>query len=1082
MNSIGIEATLEVILRGPILVHSSAIGPWGVDAVALRDSAGHLIVPGDAVKGKIREAWDQIGGNPFPEHTRAVDMATFREGENAASREKSHVQNLEAFHPFPLFFSDFCSVAVWPPPGRQTVSQTALDADTGTAKPGSLRTYDCPVLPGQLARFRGAVRFLCSDEDAAKAILDRICAALAWVLSFGSQKSVGYGRNVGAQGLGDARVIEQTVTRFSAAAAGAQASAGVRSVLVDFSFRDPLCVPSGVVNGNIFESRDEIPGETLRGAVAELLKQIGGLPRDCQDLAQAGDDHPFAALCRHFSQQSLAGKPRPGEVPTPLLPHLLHDRYEAGPPGGAETGCYSGRILCRLTTRSPCVFGNEHRSVTLNDGNTTARIDNLSSNGLAAIAGTTLKGMLSTVAEMASGSAMRVLNNRVLSIRSSMKQSKSALGIVFGEKGNRRILPLTFPTFRFEKKQYVPTDGSDNAVWEAFRAARIGLGLPANLTPIYIQRCDANRAFCFHHGFPVVAIPAASYDEISWQGGQPAPKQTPQKIVNRHGVLRPYRHADDDCDFPRVEPLDPAKKQYCGIVRYLQDKRDPGHKSSDFALFIRIPEQWNANGKFAFERVDPSLLVPAEAACARFDAIVADRFSSAPGGKGKFSCTELVGQTPFQLPRKKGDSPGNPGLRQGDLVYFRPASATEVESVSVSGIWREGVRWMWNPETGEPDLLDSPERRPMNAQRTIVTLAEKLFGWVDDVSREREEAESLKSPLPAYKGRARISDALSDVALEDSSPQANDGAQLKNVAPQPGAPAAVRHYFPLKILASPKPPCPEFYLVDTAAPGSEKIRRDFIHSGDVQIQGTKYYLVHRQTWDQEAVAHWKTKFEGRELNQKCFVRPLKPKTNFWFHIDFENLTAEELELLCYCLHPGDSFVHRCGFAKPLGLGAVTLTPVAIAYVDRLARYRREPICLGRAKRFSQTIGSRTELAAIPPTIRDYAGWEAAAAEFRSTDDGPAAARPGGVADLARRFQAKIPDQHQILMLVGSPPDGDAEVDYPPGQGPEEKIYEWFVRNRQDAQGKEKKDDHEGEVNQVLTPLNSHMTRIPPLRR
>jgi CRISPR/Cas system CSM-associated protein Csm3 (group 7 of RAMP superfamily) len=56
MNQIGIEATLELILRGPILVHSSAVGPWGVDAVALRDPAGHLIIPGDAVKGKVREA------------------------------------------------------------------------------------------------------------------------------------------------------------------------------------------------------------------------------------------------------------------------------------------------------------------------------------------------------------------------------------------------------------------------------------------------------------------------------------------------------------------------------------------------------------------------------------------------------------------------------------------------------------------------------------------------------------------------------------------------------------------------------------------------------------------------------------------------------------------------------------------------------------------------------------------------------------------------------------------------------------------------------------------------------------------
>lgn len=796
---------------------------------------------------------------------------------------------------------------------------------------------------------------------------------------------------------------------------------------------------------------------------------------------------PVAASRVADVRQSLAGQAPPGEVYTPAVPQLLHDRYVAGTVGGDASGCFSGRILCRLTTQSPCVFGNEHQAVPLKDGDATTRIDNFSLGGLAAITGTTLKGMLSTVAEVASGSAMRVLNNRVMSLRSSMSQSRSALGMVFGGQGNRRILPLTFPTFRFEKKQYVPTDGTRNSVWEALRAARVRLGLAANLTPIYIRRSDANRQFCFHPDFPVAAIPQGKYDEIQWDRGQPAQKQTEKKIVNRHGVLRPYRHADDDRDFPQVEPSDPARQQCCGIVRFLQDKRESGHKSSDFAVFIRIPDQWNVNGQFAFDRVDPSLLVPAEAACARFDAIVADKFSSAPGDKKKFSCTELVGQTPFKLPRKKGDQPGNPGLRQGDLVYFRPASPTEVESVSISGIWREGVRWMWNPDTGEPDLLDSAERRPMHARREIVTLAEKLFGWVDDVAQQRPQGEGAAAQLPAYKGRVRVSDAVSAVRLEDSSPEANDGAQLKNGSPHPDAPAAVRAYFPLKILASPKPPCPEFYLVDTdlvdtEQPESKKIRRDFIKKGAVKIQGTKYYLVHRETWDQDAPGHWKTGLGGQELHQKCFVRPIKRQTSFWFHVEFENLTAEELELLCYCLHPTDRFVHRCGLGKPLGLGAVTLTPVAIAYVDRLTRYRQDPIRLGQAKRFVQTVGNRKELAAIPPSIRDDAGLEAASAQFQEAEDGRVEACPPGVVDLARRFQARIPEQHQILKLVGSLPDGTDEVDYPPGSGPEAKIYEWFVHNRQDARGKEKKGEQEGEVNQVLRPLSSHMNRIPRLNR
>jgi len=784
---------------------------------------------------------------------------------------------------------------------------------------------------------------------------------------------------------------------------------------------------------------------------------------------------PVAASTLPDVQQSLTGKAVRGA--TKDVPQLLHDRYVASNAAAKDAEFFSGRIICQLTTASPCVFGNEHQAIPLSSKDKTTRVDNFSISGFAAIAGTSLKGMLSSVAEVASGSALRVLNNRVMSIRSSMRESRSALGMVFGNKGERRILPLTFPTFQFDwdTGQYMPTDGSANSVWDALRTARGKLG--ADLTPIYIERSPANRDCSFHHGFPVAAIPAASYDEIKWNAGRPADSQTLHKIEKRRdrerpSLLRPYRHDPDKNKLPRVEVYDSTKKQCLGIVRYLEDPDAEGHASSTFALFIRIPAEWNDNGKFAFDKVDPSLLVPAEAACASFDAIVADEFSSAPGDGDKVSCTELVGQKPFKLPRKKGDKPGNPGLRQGDLVFFRPRSSTEIESVSISGIWREGVRWMWGPKTGVPDLLDDPEHRPMNANREFVTLAEMLFGWVNDVSAQDGDAAECESPLPAYKGRVRISDALSDVLL--------DAAQLKNGSPHATWPDGVRDCFPLKILASPKPPCPEFYLLDTSMRGSKSIRQDFIKNGAIKIQGTKYYLVHPDTWEKNAIQHWKTQFEAKDLKQKCFVRPIESGIKFWFHIDFENLSADELGLLCYCLHPCDEFVHRCGFGKPLGLGAVTLAPVAIAYVDRVARYRTDGIRLGRTKRFAHVVGTKKLLDAIPKHIRDYAGLANQSASFPDLHDtgeeGDSDRRPKGVEALARRFQRKIPTQHQVLKVVGSKPEDGVPIQYPPGDGPEAKIYKWFVGNRKDSAGR----DLQGEVKQVLTSLTPETTSIPEL--
>ena len=73
------------------------------------------------------------------------------------------------------------------------------------------------------------------------------------------------------------------------------------------------------------------------------------------------------------------------------------------------------------------------------------------------------------------------------------------------------------------------------------------------------------------------------------------------------------------------------------------------------------------------------------------------------------------------------------------------------------------------------------------------------------------------------------------------------------------------------------------------------------------------------------------------------MRPIKAigEKRFWFHIDFENLNQEELELLCFSLQPDAMYEHRLGMGKSLGLGSVKIAPQALLLTDRVGRYAHD---------------------------------------------------------------------------------------------------------------------------------------------
>jgi CRISPR/Cas system CSM-associated protein Csm3 (group 7 of RAMP superfamily) len=116
------------------------------------------------------------------------------------------------------------------------------------------------------------------------------------------------------------------------------------------------------------------------------------------------------------------------------------------------------------------------------------------------------------------------------------------------------------------------------------------------------------------------------------------------------------------------------------------------------------------------------------------------------------------------------------------------------------------------------------------------------------------------------------------------------------------------------------------------------------------IQGAKFYLHSPEsvpdpktgmTWEP-----WRTRnpgIAGDGIDRKAAAPILRHGITFDFHIDFDNLTDHELNILCFALRPSERFRHKIGLGKALGLGSIRIDVTDLVLIDRSARYRPEAL-------------------------------------------------------------------------------------------------------------------------------------------
>ena len=313
----------------------------------------------------------------------------------------------------------------------------------------------------------------------------------------------------------------------------------------------------------------------------------------------------------------------------------------------------------------------------------------------------------------------------------------------------------------------------------------------------------------------------------------------------------------------------------------------------------------------------------------------------------------------------------------------------------------------------------NPELVPLQEgdARKCLTIAEQLFGVVEE--RPDNPSNSKRSIL-SLASRVRISNALAH-----------------GKTPTAGSEAIT------KILASPKYRYPSFHFNKTT--DGEFIARDQLKLNQGHFpKGRKFYLHRKEQLSDKPGVDWVTRDGTARRNQKAHVIPLRTG-EFWFHVDFDNLSLLELELLCYALRPKPSFMHMLGMGKPLGLGKLEINTAGLFLVDRTARYSRQNLTDARYHR----VWCDTD---HPPSLWP-ASYQTREATAPATE--PAASSPRVLADNYRkRVQEKrwasLWPILQAIELLGDPEKVRCPVHYPqvPNQNQdlEQNLFRWFQQN------------------------------------
>ena len=735
-------------------------------------------------------------------------------------------------------------------------------------------------------------------------------------------------------------------------------------------------------------------------------------------------------------------------------------------------GHHCGRIVCRLTTETPMFIGaGRKEGLTVKRGHGIGEkqdytiVDPFLLAGKHAIPPTSIRGMLSSLVEAVSASAMRVMDEgKPVSYRKPMRGGAiTALGVLVKDgDGPLKLRPLALPVMKRDGRRVEFQNKAD--LWKVAFAKYANMRVYIHDYNHEYQRKIAKDNFSEN----------GEADKFFWMQCAPGDAVSAWLTNTNADSLRiSSRNRSRDTTlltqnlsnppFHGVQPspeqtLDCARPWVRGVVRTFggKDRDLPNQKKHN--LFIPYPEDENLRN---------DLLPISEEALETFNELARERGYAENRNQGK--PRKRLPYLPFLADTKQeeddwikpeGKDYKVPRLRHGHIVHFDIEDDgngnPQVSEISFSEIWRGAVKKDNGALASLQDFVGKIDREllPYTEQRQQITPAERLFGFVDATNEERDGERAHNPPNRAFKGRVRPSLGLceEDVRILEIADDDLAGTTGNNAAE---ARERLAGHSRLKILAAPKPPSPALYFKHKKEAQNQQQFPPPITKNKLSLalhapQGRKVYLHQNPAGEP-----WRTRVsygEDKHTKQKNAIKPVDTNNTFWFHLDFDDLSEKEINLLCFALRPSEGFYHKIGMGKPIGLGTVKIDTMGLFLINRTKRYTEDSV-------FGEDRYHAVETGAC--TVEDWP--ERYTREKEALDRAKEGAE--AVADRTTDYEGSnlgkaCKDAIAAVKAIGEMVKPDAPVTYPLTQhqldkfateAAEENLYSWFS-NRDKNQG------------------------------